>query len=86
MRNKVRAAAMAAMLVSTSLVGVAVSPQAASAGVAGCCYESGERWFSGPTQSADCLAAGQALAQQWDSWRCSPVGDRTRLSFWRIIS
>jgi hypothetical protein len=87
MRTKLRAAATAVLIVSTGVLTSAVAPHAASAQVAGpCCIVRGERWFTGPTQAADCVTAGEALLSSWDGYHCTPVGDRTHLTYWRIIS
>lgn len=87
MRTKFRAAVTAAIMVSTGVLTAAVAPQAASAQSTGsCCIVRGERWFTGPTQAADCVATGEALLSSWDGYLCTPVGDRTHLTYWRIIS
>jgi hypothetical protein len=66
-------------------VGFTVADAGPSQGFA-CCIVRGERWFTGPTQAADCVATGQALLSSWDGYNCTPVGDRTHLTYWRIIS
>ncbi len=81
MRTKLRAAITVALIVSAGVL-TAAPVQAAGP----CCIQRGERWFTGPTQAADCVAAGEALLSSWDAYRCTPVGDRTHLTYWRIIS
>jgi hypothetical protein len=81
--SRFRAAVTAALIVSTGFATAGIAP-AQAAGP--CCIVRGERWFTGPTQAADCVAVGQALLSSWDGYRCTPVGDRTHLTYWRIIS
>jgi hypothetical protein len=78
----------AAFLVAAGGLTVAAAPYAAAAQPDGsCCIVRGERWFTGPTQAADCAAAREALLGNWDFVSpCTPVGDRTHLAYNRIIS
>jgi hypothetical protein len=85
MRTKLRAAVTATLVIATGILTAATAPQPTSVQAA-CCIQRGERWFTGPTQAADCVATGEALLSSWDGYRCTPVGDRTHLTYWRIIS
>jgi hypothetical protein len=87
MGNRIRATVLA-LLLGTS--GALVAPHAAAA--AGCCVRYGYGpWFSGPAQSADCHAYGDAhVGGQWDGYHCVPgTGTRTgqtEVVFYLIIS
>lgn len=87
MRTRFRAAIAIILTVPIGVLTTAAAPQAASAQATdSCCIVRGERWFTGPNQAADCIAAGEALLSSWDGYHCTPVDDRTHLTYWRIIS
>jgi hypothetical protein len=86
MRARFRAAVTAAIIGAAGVLAPVVATHAPAQAAGSCCIQRGERWFTGPTQAADCVAAGEALLSSWDAYRCTPVGDRTHLYYWRIIS
>ena len=87
MRLRFRVAATAALVVAAGGLTAAAAPHAAPAQAGSCCIVRGERWFTGPTQAADCAAAREILVEMWDFVTpCNRVGDRTHVGYNRIIS